>query len=148
MIYLNGSLRDPTVPLVADILRHQGYEVFDDWHASGPRADEHWRDYEMARGRSYRQALESLFSQNIFQFDLHHMLRCNQGLVVAKPYKMPGRSGLMELTYMRHAMKCPTWVLLQGNPEEWDQMLPLACSLDHILGSIDELREAFLRAPL
>jgi len=38
---------------VGNELRKLGFEVFDDWFAAGPEADDKWRDYEKARGRTY-----------------------------------------------------------------------------------------------
>ena len=57
-LYLIGSLRNPEVPSVGAVLRNIGYDVFDDWHAAGPTADDSWKEYEEARGHNYRQALE------------------------------------------------------------------------------------------
>jgi len=39
-LYLIGSLRNPRVPEVAEILRWNGHLVFDDWYAAGPEADD------------------------------------------------------------------------------------------------------------
>ncbi len=46
MIYLIGSLRNPNIPAIANELRTLGYEVFDDWYAAGPEADDYWKSYE------------------------------------------------------------------------------------------------------
>jgi len=56
-VYLIGSLRNPAVPELANTIRALGYDVFDDWYAAGPEADDKWRDYEKARGHTYKQAL-------------------------------------------------------------------------------------------
>jgi hypothetical protein len=143
MIYLNGSLKDPLVPQVAEMLRSRGYEVFDDWHASGPRADEHWRTHEMSRGRNYREALQAPFARHVFDFDVKHIMLCDAGVAIGKPSQLPGRSGLIELMFMRYAMRVPTFVLLQGNPDDWDQMLPLAVDPANIFDSLAELKTAF-----
>lgn len=59
-IYLIGSLRNQEVPKLARRLREKlEVEVFDDWFSPGPRADDHWRDYEHVRDSSYKQALSS-----------------------------------------------------------------------------------------
>ena len=143
MIYINGSLKDPMVPTVSRILRARGYEVFDDWHASGPKADEHWRAHEMGKGLSYREALLSTFARHVFDYDKTHMHRCCTAIAIGKPNQLPGRSGLMELTYMRWEMRASTYVLLNGNPDDWDQMLPLACPVSNILHGIEDLEAAF-----
>ena len=54
MIYLIGSLRHPRVRQVAEALRAHRLDVFDDWHAAGPEADDIWQQYEMARGHTFR----------------------------------------------------------------------------------------------
>jgi hypothetical protein len=60
-----GSLKHDVVPTVAWELREHGFDVFDDWHASGPEADHHWRNYEVARGKSYKEALQSPFANTL-----------------------------------------------------------------------------------
>ena len=69
-IYLIGSLRNPQVPLLGAELRKQGFDVFDDWYAAGPEADDKWREYEEDRGRTYPQALTGYAAQHTFEFDL------------------------------------------------------------------------------
>ena len=79
-IYLIGSLRDKRIPEIGNELREKtGHEVFDDWFAPGPRADDHWKEYESSRGRSYKQALSGFAASHIFAFDKFHLDQC--GLV-------------------------------------------------------------------
>lgn len=145
MIYLIGSLKDARVREVADALRDAGEEVFDDWHAAGPEADMHWRVYEQERGRRYVEALYAPFAQNGFRFDRDHLDRSRAAIAVAKPNKMPGRSSIAELSYMRWARAQPTYLLLDGEPEEWDLMLPLAVPIHSIFYDIGKLVEAVKR---
>ena len=63
VIYLIGSLRNPEVPVLGRRLREVGFDVFDDWFAAGPIADDSWQDYEKGRGRSYNDALKSFAVQ-------------------------------------------------------------------------------------
>jgi len=64
-VYLIGSLRNPNIPVVAGLLRAEGYDVFDDWFAAGPEADDHWMAYEKQRGRTYDLALKGHAAQRL-----------------------------------------------------------------------------------
>lgn len=120
LVYLIGSLRNPAVPAVAEMLRSHDIDVFDDWFAAGPHADDCWRDYEMQRGRTYEQALEGYAAKHVFDFDRRHLERCD-GAVLMLP---AGKSGHLELGFMAGRGK-PTFVLLD-NPERWDVMYQFA----------------------
>lgn len=120
-LYLVGSLRNPTVPMIATKLRERGIEVFDDWHAAGPTADDEWQRYEQDRGHTYEEALHGYAARHVFSFDLHHLNRCNAGLLV-----MPaGKSGHLELGYLIGQGK-PGFVLFDKVPERWDVMYQFA----------------------
>ena len=121
MIYLIGSLRSPRVRQVALELRQAGHDVFDDWHACGAEADSEWRAYEMERGRSYQEALASLFAQHAFHFDLRHIQAADIGVLVLPA----GKSGHLELGYMIGRGQ-RGYILLDGEPEGWDLMYLLA----------------------
>lgn len=71
------------------------YEVFDDWYSAGPEADDYWKAYELAKGNSYKQALEGYAAQHVFEFDRHH-LDTSDTVVLLLP---AGRSGHLELGY-------------------------------------------------
>ena len=121
MIYLIGSLRNPEVPELAKAIRqYTGEEVFDDWYAAGPEADDKWRDYEKARGRNYREALAGLAAEHVFNFDLHHLKRATAGVLVPPA----GRSGHLELGFLVGQGK-PGFILLD-NPDRWDVMYKFA----------------------
>ena len=125
-IYLVGSLKDPEFPHVADRLREEGHEVFDDWRGGGHDGDQRWHMYELnERCRNYVEALHSPFATNNFNFDKHHLDRCDVAIAVCKLGKLPGRSSVAELTYVRWALGRRTYILLNGEPDEWDLMLPL-----------------------
>lgn len=110
-IYLIGSLRNELVPtLAAEIREGTGYEVFDDWFAAGPEADDYWKTYEVTRGHSYAEALKGYAARHVFEFDRHH-LDTSDAAVLLLP---AGRSGHLELGYMAGKGR-PTYILLDGD---------------------------------
>ena len=120
-IYIIGSLRNPRVPEVANELRKHGFAVFDDWYGTGPNADEHWQEYEQARGRSYIEALYGDAADNIYEFDKEH-LDCADAAVLVAP---AGKSGHLELGYMIGKGRLG-YILLEAEPERWDVMYNFA----------------------
>ena len=118
VLYLIGSLRNPQIPHIASVLRQKTeYDVFDDWYAAGPEADDCWQRYEMGRGLSYPLAIRSWAAQHVFQFDKFHLERVDAACLV-----MPsGRSGHLELGYVAGLQK-PTFVLFPEEPVRWDVM--------------------------
>lgn len=124
VIYLIGSLRNPEVPVLSNKLRAIGFEVFDDWYAPGPQADDYWRDYSKGRGQTYQEALNSYAGKHIFEFDKHHVDRADIGVLL-----MPaGKSGHLELGYMIGQGK-PCFYLMEEGIERWDVMLQF-CNLN------------------
>ena len=135
MIYIIGSLRSPRPREVAQVLRGAGHDVFDDWHACGHDADQHWQDYELARDRAYLEALAAPFAQHAFNFDLRHLVGADVGVLVLPA----GKSGHLELGYMI-GKGARGYILLETpHPERWDLMYLLAHG---VFGNIDELVEA------
>lgn len=133
IIYLMGSLRNPDIPNTAATLRDWGHEVFDDWFAAGPEADDHWRLYEEGRGRSYIEALDGHAATNIFGLDYHHLNRAHAGVL-----QLPaGRSAHLELGYLLGQGK-PGFILLD-DPDRWDVMYKFATAI--CLG-FDDLKKA------
>lgn len=125
-VYLVGSLKCPLFPHVAEALREAGHEVFDDWRGAGHDGDLRWRNYEIVeRCRNYVEALASPYATFGFEFDKKHLDACDVAVAVCKDGKLPGRSSIAELTYVRWGRSKPTYILLNGEPEEWDLMLPL-----------------------
>ena len=130
-IYLIGSLRNPAVPETANLLEAEGFEAFDSWFSPVPEADDWWQKYEKARGRTYAEALTHYAGGHVFEFDKHHLDRCDMALLV-----MPaGKSGHLELGYMLGQGK-PGFILFDEEPERWDVMYQFATG---IFFSADEL---------
>ena len=120
-VYLIGSLRHPRVREVAAALRAHRIEVFDDWHAAGPEADDIWQRYEQERGRTFREALKGKCAQNTWHYDKRNLDSASAGVLV-----MPaGKSGHIELGYLIGQGK-PGYILLESEPERWDVMYAFA----------------------
>lgn len=134
ILYLIGSLRNPEVTKIGQVIRERGHEVFDDWFAAGPEADDKWKEYEQSRGRSYTEALQGHAARHVFDFDLHHLERCD-GAVLVLP---AGKSGHLELGYMvGRGKKC---FILLDNPDRWDVMnLFATLNGGAVVSSVDEL---------
>jgi nucleoside 2-deoxyribosyltransferase len=116
-IYLIGSLRNPTIIEIANKLRKLGFDVFDDWMAAGPEADDYWRDYEKARGHNYAEALKGHAAFHVYNFDREHLEKADAG-ILALP---AGKSGHLELGWLLGKGK-PGYILLEGEPERYDVM--------------------------
>jgi len=135
-VYLIGSLRNPEVPKLANKIRELGFEVFDDWYAAGPEADDKWRDYEKARGHTYREALKGLAADHVYQFDRKHLKACD----IAILYLPAGKSGHLELGWA--IGKGKRGYILLDNPERWDVMYQFA---DGVFHNFEELEEELKR---
>lgn len=123
-VYLIGSLRNPEVPRVAAQIRAAGFEVFDDWYAAGPTADDAWRDYEKARGHKLPEALRGHAARHVFEFDKEHL--DNSDVVVLL---LPaGKSGHLELGYAIGQNK-PSIVQLDADPDRYDVMYRFAAAV-------------------
>ena len=122
MIYLIGSLRNPEIPKLANKIREAtGEEVFDDWYAAGPEADDRWRDYEKDRGHSFTDALQGHAAKNVYSFDRRHIDRCRAGVLLLPA----GKSGHLELGYIIGRGR-PSYILLDNDPERFDVMYQFA----------------------
>lgn len=131
-IYLIGSLRNPEIPNAAKKIRDLGFNVFDDWYAAGPEADDKWRDYEKARNRTYKEALKGLAADHVHKFDLKHLNECD----IAILHLPAGKSAHLELGYV--IGKGKRGYILLDNPERWDVMYLFA---DGVFHSFEELEE-------
>lgn len=124
VVYIIGSLRNPEVPRVSNLVRDAGYEPFSDWFGGGPEADDMWKANELAQGRTYVQALRGYLAQNTFNLDRRHLDRCHAAVMV-----MPaGRSAHLEFGYITGQGK-PGIILYPGEPaadERWDVMSAFA----------------------
>jgi len=123
-IYLIGSLRNPEIPTIASSLRAEGYDVFDDWFAAGSIADDSWRDYSKAKGQTYKEALKDYAANHVYQFDLHHINRCDIGVLVLPA----GKSGHLELGYLLGQGK-KGYIVADPNVERWDVMYLFATAV-------------------
>lgn len=122
VIYLIGSLRNKAIPHIANHFRKElGCEVFDDWFAAGPIADDSWQEFEKIRGTPYPQALKNWAATHVFNFDKTHLERSSI-VILALP---AGKSGHLELGWALGRGK-PGYVLFDGEPERWDQMYQFA----------------------
>lgn len=123
-IYIIGALRNPKVVEFANELEKLGLEAFADWISPGPDADDYLRDYSRARGRNYKQTLQSYAAKHIFEFDLHHINRCDAAIML-----MPcGKSGHLELGYVIGRGK-PGYILFDAEPERVDVMYQFATGI-------------------
>ena len=130
-VYILGSLRNPRVPEVANIVRQYGHRAFDDWYSPGPETDERWQAYEKARGRSYREALLGEHADAAFQLDKRN-LDTSEAAILVGPY---GKSAMAEMGYLR-GRGVPVFVLLDGEPERFDLMLKFATSIHYDLEDV------------
>jgi hypothetical protein len=134
-IYIVGSLRAGHVRQVAQALRAEGHEVFDDWHACHPDADETWREYEQARGRDFVDALyDGHFVANCFEFDRKHMMQA-EIIVLVLP---AGKSGHLELGWALGQGKRGYILLEEEQPQRWDMMYLFA---NKVCRNLEELIE-------
>ena len=131
-IYLIGSLRNPKIIEVSEKLRAAGHEVFDDWYAAGPEADDYWQKYETAKGNNYKQGLQGYAAKHVYEFDKFHLDR-NDIAVLVLP---AGKSGHLELGYVIGTGK-PGYILLE-DPDRWDVMYQFAAGVFY---SVDDLVE-------
>jgi hypothetical protein len=133
MIYLIGSLRNPLVPDIANALRKEGHEVFDQWYGAGPNADDHWMEYCKNKGMNFKQALADHGAQHVYNFDRRY-LDLSDTVVLVLP---AGKSGHLELGYALGAGK-RGFILLDGEPDRYDVMYNFA---DAVCLSLEELIE-------
>lgn len=125
MIYLIGSLRNPEVPIIGKYLRdHTGEEIFDDWFAAGPIADDSWQQFEESRNIHYKNALQGYPARHVFDFDYYHLNRADAAVLVLPA----GKSAHLEFGYIRGQDK-PGWILFDKVPERWDVMYQFATDI-------------------
>lgn len=130
-IYLIGSLRNQKVTEVASSLRKEGFDVFDDWMAAGPEADDYWQKYETEKGNNYEEALKGYAAKHVYEFDLFHLNRCDIAVLLLPA----GKSGHLELGYFIGRGK-PGFILLDKHPERFDVMYQFASGVYYELESL------------
>ena len=147
MVYLIGSLRNPKVPEIAKRLRQEGIEVFAEWFAAGPEADDYWKTYEQSQGFTYIEALSRPAAKNVFAFDRTNLDRSSEVVLVLPA----GRSGHLELGYGIGSGKAG--YILLDDPDRWDVMYQFASGiytdLDALINQLTKpkltYKEIFLR---
>lgn len=123
-IYLIGSLKNREILEVTKSLKSIGLDVFSDWLTPGPEADDYLRDYYRELGLSYSEIMETYAAKHIFDFDRHHLDRCDAAIMV-----MPaGKSGHLELGYVIGKGK-PGFILFDKEPERVDIMHQFATKI-------------------
>lgn len=126
VIYIIGSLRNKIVPIIANKLRktNKDWEVFDSWYAPGPHADDYLKDYCKAKGLSYKETLKDHAATHIFGFDVKHIIRSTDVVMV-----MPaGKSGHLELGWSLGKGK-RGYVLFDKEPDRVDIMYQFATDI-------------------
>lgn len=124
-LYLIGSLRNAAVPALASRLRTScpDVEIFDDWYAAGPEADDWWKRYEQSRygtdAAAYQKGLEGYAAGHVFEFDKEHIDTSTHALLMLPA----GKSGHMEITYALYGAGCDCAILLEQDADpRWDLM--------------------------
>jgi hypothetical protein len=124
-IYIIGALRNSGIPEFANgIQKATGIEAFCDWYQPGPDADDFWRDYSKARGRTYKEALESFGADQIFDFDKFHLDRCDAAVMLLPA----GKSAHLELGYTLGKGK-PGFIVFNEEPERFEVMVKFATKI-------------------
>jgi len=137
-VYLIGSLRNPKIIEMAMKLRAAGHEVFDDWYAAGPEADDYWQKYEIAKGHNFKEGLAGYAANHVYNFDKHHLDRNDIG-ILALP---AGKSGHLELGYMIGKGKLGYILFDDAMPDRWDVMYLFATGVFFDIESlIEELKD-------
>jgi hypothetical protein len=121
VIYVIGSLRNDQIVPVANSIRELGIEVVDNWFAAGKIADDAWRDYSKARGRTYAEALESREANHVYYFDKAY-IALSDAVVLVYP---AGKSAHLEFGWAIGQGK-RGYVLLDDTPDRFDVMLQFA----------------------
>jgi hypothetical protein len=137
MIYLIGSLRNPRMPRIAGELRSAGYEVYDDWYAAGPEADDHWKAYEINRGRTFTDAMQGHAARHVFFQDKQYLDRADVGVLVLPA----GKSGHLELGYLI-GRGTRGYILLDDTVDRWDVMYRFA---DGVCASVEQFVQLLRR---
>jgi hypothetical protein len=121
-VYLIGSLRNVEVPNTAKFIREVvGCEVFDDWFAAGPEADDYWQKYEKEkRGHTFAEALAGYAAQHVYQYDKSHLDSSHVGVLMLPA----GKSGHLEAGYLIGQGK-PVYIIGE-EPERYDVMYNFA----------------------
>lgn len=132
-VYLISALKHSGVVHLGNKLRKLGFDVFDDWYAAGPEADDYWAKYEKARGRTYTEALEGWHAKHVFALDYQHLLQADVGILLLPA----SRSAHLEAGFLAGQGK-PVFVLMEEGQDRWDVMYLL---LTKVFTDEDDLLE-------
>lgn len=130
-LYVIGSLRNARVPVIAERLRAEGFDVFDDWYAAGPEADDYWQRYETGREHTYAQALDGYSARHVFEYDRAHLDAADIVVLVMKA----GTSAAIEFGRALGQGK-RGYILYEGEPERWDVMVKFADGVAFDVGDL------------
>jgi hypothetical protein len=119
------------------------WEIFDDWYAAGPEADDYWKQYEQSRGSGYIEALNGYAANHVFEFDKHHLDTSSAGILLLPA----GRSGHLELGYLAGRGAYTAIVLTpEYETERFDVMYRFATRVTYNLEDIiKDLNEQSIR---
>lgn len=132
-VYIGGALANPEIVRLTRALLDAGYDAFSEWYTPGKEADVLWRDYELALGYTYREALQRPSAKNTFSFDKRH-IDGSDIFVMVLPC---GKSAHLELGYAI-GRGMPGIIYMPNEPERWDVMYGFATRVVH---TIEELLE-------
>lgn len=120
-VYIGGALANPEIVRITKVIAEAGFTAFSEWYTPGPEADVLWRDYELALGYNYREALQRPAAKNTFDFDKRHIDLCDIFVMV-----LPcGKSAHLELGYAIGSGKRGL-IYMPQEPERWDVMYGFA----------------------
>jgi hypothetical protein len=119
--------------LIAEQLRAllPAWQVFDDWYAAGPEADDKWMQYEKDRGHDFIAALDGYAANHVYEFDKHHLDTASAVCLVLPA----GKSGHLEFGYCV-GRGIPAFILLAQEPERFDVMYRFATE---VVNSVPDL---------
>lgn len=123
-VYVLGSLRNPRIPEIGNLLRAEGYDAFEDWYSPGRQTDTKWMEYERKRGRTFFEAIQGYHAKHVFEFDKHHLDQAD-AVVMVLPC---GKSAHLEFGYAIGQGK-PAFMLFDGEPKRFDIMVQFATAL-------------------
>ena len=141
LVYVTGSLRNARVKEIANELRQRSeFDVFDDYMAVGPEADDYWIQYESDRGHSYAEGLRGRAADHVFYYDKAYLDLADVVVVVLPA----GKSSMLEAGYS--AARGKLVYLLRGPDEDdgrYDVMKKFSAGM---IDSVENLKEAILSA--
>lgn len=121
-VYIAGSLSNRSIVDIHMAIEKEGNAVcFSSWLATHPEADDYWRDYEKARGKTFADALKQPSAQAVFNFDRTFIDLCDI-MVMCTPC---GKSAHLELGYVLGKGKTGL-IYMPEEPERWDVMYGFA----------------------